>query len=548
MLAELLLPDPTSLTLNEVVIEEDVVILSVSSLVSAPRCPDCHQPSGREHSYYWRTIADLPCAHRQIEMHLLVRRMFCDNVACMRKTFAERFPGTVAPFARRTNRLANRQRQVGFVLGGEAGSRILARTAMPTSGDTVLRLVRDAAEWSCPTPRVLGVDDWAWAKGQRYGTILVDLERHRPVDLLPDRTAETLAVWLEEHPGVEIVSRDRAPGYIDGICRGAPDAIQVADRWHLLRNLKDTLIRVLEQNRGCLYAAANVPDNQFQQNPAKKAPQDEEKRDQPLTKVEQRREATRQRRLARYRRVMKLHQEGMTERGIAHEVGISRRTVHRYITAGGFPEMSERRKGASLLDPYMSHLRKRWAEGCHDGAQLYREIHKQGYPGSQSLVRRWAGQMRKEEPTIEAGITSQEPRRKRVRPWSARYAVWLFLKEPEALSPKRRAALERMLRTSASVRRAYSFAQAFCRIVRHRLSKAVDPWLKAVVQYKVAGLSSLGRSFEKDHDAILAALSLPWSNGQVEGQVNRLKLIKRQMYGRANFDLLRVCVLAPSGP
>lgn len=353
MLAEILLPDPVNLGLTEVAIEENTIILTVEALHPTAVCPDCHVSSQRVHSRYQRTVSDLPCVGRNTLLHLTVRRFFCDNELCKRKTFVEQFPDVLDPFARRTKRLIATQHQVGLALGGEAGARVLETIVMPTSSDTVLRLIREGShQETIPTPRVLGVDDWAWCKGQKYGTILVDLKRRRVIDLLADRSADTLVTWLLAHPGVEIVSRDRAPTYIDGINRGAPDAIQVADRWHLLRNLKEALERVLEKNRPCLYAAAAKPDDQLPPEPAEEVNPKETDAHLSLTKAEQRQKATRKGRLIRYQTVKKLHQQGMTERAIARELGIGRGTVRRYIKADSFPEMSQRRRRPSILDPY----------------------------------------------------------------------------------------------------------------------------------------------------------------------------------------------------
>lgn len=550
MLAQLLLPDTDHLDLNQVTFADGIITVAASSSRPGATCPDCHRPSSREHSHYWRRPVDLPCAERQMRLCLLVRRFFCDNPMCERKTFAEQFPGIVVPYARRTNRLAAKQRQTGLELGGEAGARMLTEMAMPISGDTVLRLLRKAPSKTVPTPRVLGIDDWAWCKGQRYGTILVDLERHCPIDLLSDRSAESVAAWLRAHPGVEIISRDRSSEYIKGINQGAPDASQVADRWHLLRNLADALIRILDQNQACLYAAALEPVDEPEPMPTSETDTQTEATDTlPQTKAERDRQAARERRLARYQAVMDLDEQGAKIRAIAHQLGLSRHTVRRYIKAGCFPETAQRKKRRSVLDPYLDYLQQRWAEGCHNSFQLYREIRKRGYSRSRPAVRRWATEMRKRQPKpTVAHIRSAKPKSKSKRPWSARYAVWLFLKPPEILLPKKKAALERMLAISPVLRCAYNFAQAFTRIVRDRLSKALIPWLNAVIENKVPELRDMARSIRKDKNAVLAALMLPWSNGQVEGQVNRLKLIKRQMYGRANFDLLRLRVLTRSGP
>lgn len=241
MLAQLLLPDTTRLDLKKVTISNHIIIVTAQSSQPDAVCPDCHQRSSREHSRYWRKPADLPCAERQVQLSLLVRRFFCDNATCERKTFAEPFPDLVARYARRTHRLKTQQRQIGLKLGGQVGAQVLTDMSMPVSGDTLLRLVRTISSQPVSTPRVLSMDDWAWCKGLRYGTILVDLERHCPVDPLPDRSAKSVAAWLQAHPGVEIISRDRAGEYIKGINQGAPEATQVADRWHLLRNLTSGL-------------------------------------------------------------------------------------------------------------------------------------------------------------------------------------------------------------------------------------------------------------------------------------------------------------------
>jgi transposase len=224
---------------------------------------------------------------------------------------------------------------------------------------------------------------------------------------------------------------------------------------------------------------------------------------------------------------------------------MGRRTVRRYINAGTFPEIGERRKLPSILDPYLPYLQRRWGEGIHNGSQLYREIEAQGYSGSQSLLGRWVAQKRRKKTdpkTASMPVVKTKPRTQRA--WSARRAVWLLLKDPEELTAKQSEALDRMLRASPIIIRAYNLAQSFGRIVRQQCSKALEVWFKGVAESGIAELRSFANSLKKDKAAVVAALSLPWSNGQVEGQVNRLKLIKRQMYGRAGFDLLRRRVLA----
>jgi transposase len=548
MLTEILLPTSANLCLEEVVTEPNMIVLYVSSGQTEALCPGCTHRSQRVHSHYTRTVADLPWAEWPVYLKVLVQRFFCDNPACRYKTFAESFAEVVARYARRSLRLATRQQQTAYALGGEAGAKLAPHLIIPTSGDTLLRLIRKVPPMEVKSPRVLGVDDWAWSKGHRYGTILVDLERHRPIDLLADRSAESLAAWLQAHPGVEIVCRDRAREYIDGVTQGAPHAEQVADRWHLLQNLREALERLLDQHSACLYAAANEPAAPILEPEPPPSPQANDTPPPPsspsLTQAQQKRQATRDRRLARYQAVLELQQQGLSRRAIARQLGLGSRTIQRYLDAGTFPEMAHRRKGHSILDRYLPYLQQRWREGEHNASQLFHEIKGQGYSGGSGMVSLWAVQQRGERKRSRTTKTEPKPPKPIVqRPWSAGYAVWLLLKDPERLPAEKKAALERMLQTSPDIQRAYNFTQAFGRIVRNRLSKALDPWLEAVTQSGLAPLKTFAAGLERDKTAVAAALSLPWSQGQTEGQVNRLKLIKRQMYGRAKFDLLRLRVL-----
>jgi transposase len=374
LFTDLLLPDAAHLHCEAFRAEADIVTLVMTSLQPTVTCPRCAEASSRIHSRYQRTLADLPCAGRPVRIQLQVRRFYCPNPACSRTTFSERLPTVVAPSARRTRRLAAEQGAIGFDLGGEAGARLAQRQGMPVSPDTLLRLVRQRALAPAETPRVLAVDDWAKRKGKTYGTILVDLEQHQVVDLLPDRTAESLANWLQAHPGVEVIARDRSTTYTDGARRGAPEAIQVADRWHLLKNLVETVEGVLARHQPQL--SRPLPPTSPVPNSAQAAALTESAAGRPpTTQVEQVRLRHRNERLARYQQVMTLRAQGLKLSAIADRVGMSERTVNRFLAAGAYPERKRRHaQKPGLLAAHLAYLNQRWAAGCTNGTQLWREL------------------------------------------------------------------------------------------------------------------------------------------------------------------------------
>jgi len=347
------------------------------------------------------------------------------------------------------------------------------------------------------------------------------------VDLLPERSAETLAAWLLAHPGVEVISRDRCGMYAEGAARGAPAALQVADRWHLLQNLREALERVLESHPAALQsvAMAVLPRSKSE---------------------EQKRHLRRSQRQGRYDQVLSLHSQGLSERSIARQLNLNCITVRRYLRAGTFPERARRKTPCSMLKAYESYLEDRWTQGQRNAMQLWREVKARGYPGSYKLVGVWA--YRKRNPLSafsRAGPELPAPSvlTRVLHPPSSRQMVWLFLRQPKQLSPEEKAQLERMCQTSREIAVAYQAGQAFLQMVRERQPDALLPWLEAVQKDGPAALQGFVRGLRRDYAAVKAALTVEWSNGQTEGQVNRLKLLKRQMYGRANFDLLRLRVL-----
>ena len=485
-------------------------------------CPDCGHPATRVQSKYVRTLGDVPWAGRRVRLRVTIRRFRCAAAHCRRRIFAERLGDFASPYARRTARADTALEAVAFALGGEAGARLAADLGQPTSPDTLLRLIRRAPAPPVPPVRVCGVDDFAWRKRRRYGTVLVDLERHQLIDLLPDRSATAVAAWLRQHPDITVVSRDRGGEYADGARRGAPQATQVADRFHLLRNLGDVTRRVLLRHAD-LVRRVRSPNS---------VPS--------LTRLRPDRDASRARTRAQmadcFAAVHAAAAQGLSKSAIARALGFHRHTVQKYLALDVAPERHHANRTVSILAPYEGYLRERWRQGCRDARALWREIAALGYPGSYGPVVRALRQLRVAE---AAGRQVAPPGGGLTPP----QAVGLLLARPGERERQQEVAVAQLRALHPDIGDAVTLLDRFAALIRERDNPEQESrlarWMEDAERSAIAELVAFTAKLRQDVAAVLAGLTLPWSQGQTEGQILKLKLLRRQMYGRGNFDLVR---------
>jgi transposase len=510
-------------------------------------CPDCHQPTQRIHGHYPRTLADLPWATASIELRVIVRRFRCCTGTCRRQTFAQRLPSVAPLYARTTTRLATTQANTGLVLGGAAGARHLSRQGLPGSRNTLLRRVRRVSLPGGAAPTIIGIDDWAWRKGHRYGTIIVDLQRGCPIDVLEDRAAETVATWLQAHPDVTIVARDRAEAYAAGIRQGTPDATQVADRFHLLKNLAAALQEVFSAHHREIAQLNHLPPNE-------PPTQDADAVTVPpappvtMTKAQQHMAHNRAKRVVEYAQVRALHEQGWTMKAIATHMGHHHRTIKKYLQATTFPERPPRRRPPSILDPYKAYLRERWQAGYRSALELYHEIQAQGFPGKYSVVAAYLSRLRPPQGRITRRRKSGSPVTtvEVDKPLTPSRATWLVMRREAALNDDEKQQLVRLQSQEGAIAEAITLTQDFAGLVRQRQPGQLDTWLERATASGLQAFKSLANGLRADYEAVKAGVTLRWSTGPVEGQINRLKMLKRQMYGRAHMALLRQRVLLPT--
>ena len=513
-------------------------------------CPGCGTQSKSRHSAYSRTLRDLSAQGAPVIINALLARWRCRNQRCDRRIFTERLPGLAAPFARRTARLAGIVRLLGHSAGGRPSERLMRRLGMPVSDTTILRSLKEhvRARSENGAIHVAGIDDWAWRKGANYGTIIVDLERRQVVDLLADRSAATTASWFKDHPEVEVVSRDRAGLYAEAARQGAPQARQVADRFHLLQNLRETVERQLGRFE------APISDSQVDARDNQATPPLPARSDCASDAVTQRRLMCRGRQAVRqelFDEIRALFEGGSSVREIARKLGLGRRRVERWVRRIDLPDLNTMASKPCTPAYFGALLARRWAEGITKVRHLFAEIRHRGYTGSYSHLARFLAPWRSCEPSFDGDeqvrAEQEEPAPVRVRtldPMTGRAispltAAALCVKPRGQMTARQVANVDALKAASAEFTAMRHLAIRFRGLLRGGTPERLDAWLIDARASGIYAMQRFARTIRQDLEAVRNAVLEPWSNRQTEGQINKLKTLKRAMYGRAGVDLLR---------
>ena len=512
--------------IDDVDVEEVTAAFGTVDVVARGRaaeaaCPDCGRFSGRVHDSYQRRLKDLPLGGQSVVIRLTVRRFICAAGDCPRRTFVEPFARLTTPYARFTTRLNNVLERVGLALAGRAGARLAGQLGFSAGRMTLLRRVMALPDPQFSTPRVLGVDDFAIRRGQTYSTVLTCGETHRVVDVLPTREAGPLAAWLTTRPGVEVICRDRAGAYAEGARLGAPDAVQVADRFHLWQGLGRAVETCVAAHRECLRTPTPPKPSNVD------TPQDDSGLPGPDPAGRRA-----QRKKAAHALVHELLAQGHSRRAIARHLGWGLNTVLRYARAVHWQDtLRENRPRPIRLDPYKPYLDRRFAEGCTNVTRLHGELLADNAPVTYAMVRAYIATLRPSPPDAPP----PPPKVRQVTGWLTRH--------PTTLNEEDRAGLKDVLARCPELDTAAGHVRNFGEILTSRLGTTLPAWINAVDASQLPGLTGFALHLLRDLDAVTAGLTLEWSSGGTEGAVNRIKKIKRQLYGRAGFELLRKMIL-----
>jgi transposase len=499
---------PDGLIIDNSAENEGLIVVSARAKADEQACPRCGNPSRRIHSRYVRTAADLPSAGKKVELRLVTRRFVCTTPVCQRRIFAERFEGIIAERARRTSRLECIVHHLGLALGGRPAASFAKRLRMQVSNDTLLRVVRRRAKLPAEPLEVIGIDDWAWRRNHRYGTIVCDLERRRIVALLPDREIATVQAWLADHQEIRVVSRDRGGGYGEAASKALPHAVQVADRWHLMENASAAFLGTVRKSMTSIRSAIGATTL----NP------------ELLTCAEKLQYEGYLRREETNAVILKLADEGVAIKDIVRRTGHSRKLV-RQVIRGERTDVFRVRQ--SSLEAYLPLLDELWSSGLRNGAELWRRLKTKGFRGALRVVSEWATRRRRAERASDQQLQKVPPARKIARMMTA--ARDHLGKADTVVIAAIEAGVPMLVKARGLIDR-------FHAMIRRKAAPDLEPW---ITDADTSLLASFASGIRRDLAAVRAAIVEPWSNGQTEGQITKLKLVKRQMYGRGKLDLLQ---------
>jgi transposase len=540
-LLALLFPQLAGLRVQRIEDTGDAVVISASCMASSERCPACGSLSARVHGGYSRTVADGAAGGRPVLIIVRVLRFLCVSLSCPKVTFAVQADGLTSRYCRRSVPLTQMLTGFGLELAGRAGARLARRLGIVVHSSTILRLLAGLPEREAATaPDILGIDDFALRKGHVYGTVLAGMESGDVVDLLADREAATVEAWLKEHPGAAVICRDRAGAYAEGARAGAPGAIQVADRWHLWHNLAEYAEKTAGRHRGCLLTAGHEAEGggteeaAAAQDPQEHRPDPEVPPDGLLDACgRERRLVTRTR--ERYADIRARLDGNQSISAISRATGLDRKTVQRFARAQSIDELLVRAvTREAKLDEFKPYLCRRWNEGARDAAALHAELRQSGWAGSVQAVRRYLAPFRKTDAAAEPPPAVPKTRQ----------ITRLLLTRPDHLQPDEQAQLADIRAQCPHLDSLAGHVSAFAEMMANLTgSAALDKWLAAVESDDQPELRSFATGIRNDKEAVINGLTLPYSSGRVEGTVNKIKTVKRQMYGRAGFPLLRKRVM-----
>jgi len=525
-----LLPLPDKLEVISISSVNDELEIRIISNRTSSLCPICSLPSSAIHSYYRRHPIELPCTGRIVRLILCVKKFFCRTESCLRKIFTERLPELIEPSSRLTTRLRTLVQAIGVAFNANGGARLGVQMGFHVSRMTMLFSLHLLAVQPVKQVKHVGIDDFAWKRGLRYGTVIIDLDTHQIIDILPDRETESVRTWLAAHPEIEVVSRDRGGAYADGAAQGAPQAIQCADRWHICKNIGDAIEDYLKRQPLSIPVPAQSP-SETKETPLPASTK-------ALRKQELLSEETFVRKQGIVGKVREMHQQGISGHGIAAELGLARGTVRKYLHCEGPVRRAPRTRKTSILDPFYDYLCQRWNEETPTALQLFEELQEKGFQGGLSIVKDFVTRLRR-------GLSGMKhpPRvitTKGVPPTlSPRELRWLLAKQEKNLTSEEQQSLVKLLATSEEIGHLYHFLHTFLQMLRERKPELLNGWMKEVRESKIKELVSFVNGIDRDYDAVRAGLTYSWSQGPVEGTVNKIKTHKRLMYGRASFPLLR---------